>query len=61
MVVAPTVMVAPTMMMVGVMMAPRGVMPGVMPIVDAMVMREGMTSVPMAPVRGGGCACACFE
>ena len=30
------------MMVVGVMMAPRGVMPGMMPIVDAMVMREGM-------------------
>jgi hypothetical protein len=41
-------MVAPTMMVVGVMMAPRGVMP----IVDAMVMREGMSTVPMARVRG---------
>jgi hypothetical protein len=35
------------MMMVGVMMVPRGVMPGMMPIVDSMVMREGVISSPM--------------
>lgn len=35
------------MMMVGVMMIPRRVMPGMVPVVDAVMMREGVISPPM--------------